>query len=374
MVMSRIKGLSEARRLPRLGKIRLGIKKVSPKSGKEYPVAVDYFVCPPEVKEVFGEQPKALPIMFPIEDETKFFSQNYKRYGSSTLLKCKGDGMGALEVTQKGLIERECLGEDCPERRARECNRVGVIQFLLPDVPGAGVWQITTSSVNSIINLNSGIDYIRALCGRIAMIPLTLKIEPQDVAPDGKRKTVHVLALDMKIKLADLQRAALIEPTRCMLSLPEAEMEEPLDAEIEPQAEPVPEEKLEPEPPPEEKEPPIPKPDKVKKPKKGQTSPDPAPAPDRNDGKKSGLLNGERENSKKEIQRLIMKIVKQDVTKVSAKFKEISGFDKFNDVPDGEVFAVVKKARVAYATCMDSGCRQNNQQEENDENKSEKAE
>ena len=31
-----IKGLSEVRRLPRLGKIRLGIKKIAA-SGKEYP-------------------------------------------------------------------------------------------------------------------------------------------------------------------------------------------------------------------------------------------------------------------------------------------------------------------------------------------------
>ena len=41
-----IKGLSEQRRLPRLGKIRLGVKKKNQK-GIEYPASTDYFVCPP---------------------------------------------------------------------------------------------------------------------------------------------------------------------------------------------------------------------------------------------------------------------------------------------------------------------------------------
>ena len=53
-----IEGTSEITRMPRLGKIRLGVKKTSDKTGAEYPSAVDYFVCPDEVKSVYGEQPK----------------------------------------------------------------------------------------------------------------------------------------------------------------------------------------------------------------------------------------------------------------------------------------------------------------------------
>ena len=59
-----IEGLSDRFRLPRMGKIRLGIKKKSEKSGKEYPSAVDYFVCPPEVIAVYGDNPRDLkPLM-----------------------------------------------------------------------------------------------------------------------------------------------------------------------------------------------------------------------------------------------------------------------------------------------------------------------
>jgi hypothetical protein len=51
-----IKGISEIVRLPRLGKIRLGIKKKTD-AGVSYPSPTDYFVCPDELKKVFGEKP-----------------------------------------------------------------------------------------------------------------------------------------------------------------------------------------------------------------------------------------------------------------------------------------------------------------------------
>lgn len=45
--------LDHRARLPRLGRIRLGVKKVAA-SGKEYPAEVSYFVIPDELKAVLG--------------------------------------------------------------------------------------------------------------------------------------------------------------------------------------------------------------------------------------------------------------------------------------------------------------------------------
>jgi len=69
--MSPIKGISDIRRLPRLGKVRLGIK-VEPPDKNPYPRATDYFVVPDEIKEYVGEKPKQLQIMFPVEDPEVF--------------------------------------------------------------------------------------------------------------------------------------------------------------------------------------------------------------------------------------------------------------------------------------------------------------
>lgn len=159
-----IKGLSEVRRLPRQGKIRLGIKKISDK-GKEYPAEVDYFILDPsspieserekllsEFAALYGDQPKSIKIMFPVASPEVYFPQFYKRYGSSTALKCKGDGQTAVCATEEftkdlkvigrddlGLPKVECKGKDCPYYKGKECTEVGTLQVLLPELPGAGV-------------------------------------------------------------------------------------------------------------------------------------------------------------------------------------------------------------------------------------------
>jgi hypothetical protein len=244
-----IKGLSEVRRLPRQGKIRLGIKKISDK-GKEYPAEVDYFILDPsspieserekllsEFAALYGDQPKSIKIMFPVASPEVYFPQFYKRYGSSTALKCKGDGQTAVCATEEftkdlkvigrddlGLPKVECKGKDCPYYKGKECTEVGTLQVLLPELPGAGVWQITTGSYNSIVNLNSCIDYIKAACGRAHMIPLTLERREQETqhtdakgTHKGKHYTLHI---DMAFKLIDLQKYALIDPTKILLEMP----------------------------------------------------------------------------------------------------------------------------------------------------------
>ena len=245
-----IKNLSEVRRLPRLGKIRLGIKVTTPQ-GKEYPKEVDYFILDPqtpselenkklieEFHKLYGEQPKKIFVMFPVSDPGVVFPQFYKRYGKTTMLQCKGDGIEAtcsspeftegLKVIRKndlGLLVVECAGRDCHYYLERKCTESATLQVLLPELPGAGVWQITTGSYNSIVNINSCLDYVRALVGRFHMIPLILErreTETQYKDPTGKitKGRHYILHIDMAVKLADLQRYAQIDSTRILLELP----------------------------------------------------------------------------------------------------------------------------------------------------------
>ncbi len=246
-----IKGLSQIRRLPRLGKIRLGIKKISEKSGKEYPAEVDYFILDPqtpselenerlkqEFDKLYGEKPKSIRIMFPVASSDVYFPQFYKRYGSSTALKCKGDGeiasctrpefaegLKILGNDEMGLTKVRCDGKECPYLKNRECATVGTLQILLPEMPGAGVWQITTGSFHSIVNLNSCIDYIKTVCGRAHMIPLTLERREQETAFEGKKSKHYILHINMDFKLVELQKYAMIDPSKILLELPEPEAE-----------------------------------------------------------------------------------------------------------------------------------------------------
>jgi hypothetical protein len=202
---TRIKGISDKRRLPRLGKIRLGIKKVSKKTGKEYPAEAPHFVCPPEVKRVYGEKPTELDIVFPVENPEVFFPQSYKAYGSDQRLKCKGDGETAIRLNPETgeLEERDC---PCEWLEENKCSLRGHLMVLLPRVSMGGVYQIDTGSYNNIVNINSYIDYLKALVGRVSLIPLKLRRVEQVVnSPEGKARKHYLLQLELP---ADFQMVA----------------------------------------------------------------------------------------------------------------------------------------------------------------------
>jgi len=238
--MSPIKGVSDIIRLPRLGKIRLGVKKEN-NGGVLYPTPTDYFVCPDEVRKVFGEKPKDLCIMFPTDDETQWANQYLRCYSASRGLICRGTGEEALarvdirtgEVASKDAAETElreinCNPQKCVYYQRSQCRRVMNLQFLLPDCPGFGVYQLDTSSFHSIVNVNSSLELIRGICGRLAMIPLSLKLVEQQVQPEGKRKTVRVLSLTAPYSLAEIQKYAKLPPGQVLL-LPVPDSEAPDD-------------------------------------------------------------------------------------------------------------------------------------------------
>jgi len=228
-----IKGVSDIRRLPRLGKVRLGIKETSTKTGNPYPKAVDYFVCDDRVKAIYGEKPKELKILFPIDEEPQ---QWLRCYSFTRGLICKGDGETAMMLVDKEtgalanrdsketeLKEVSCDPNDCPSYRDKQCRRVMNLQFLLPEVEGFGVWQLDTSSFYSIVNINSALSLLKNIIGKISMIPLKLKLIEQDVQPEGKKKKVHVLSLETPYSFAEIAQYAQMSPMQVFLPPPEVE-------------------------------------------------------------------------------------------------------------------------------------------------------
>ena len=222
-----IKNISTIRRFPRIGKVHLGLKQIHEKSQFEYPVPTDYFVVkadettPESAAKAFhkryGDKPRQLSIMFPTEDMVELFPQYYKYYRSGIGLYCKGDGEQAMRVEEKEgkLVKRTC---PCDHLETGRCRQVASLMFLLPDVPGLGAWQLDTSSFHSIVNINSGMDFIRGITGgRLAMIPLQLRLIEKMVAPGGKKKTVHVLDLvHEEITLSRLLEAARAPVTQAL--------------------------------------------------------------------------------------------------------------------------------------------------------------
>jgi len=133
-----IKEFNDRFRMQRLGKIRLGVKKTS-KKGNEYPSAVDYFVCPPEVKEIYGDKPRRLDIMIPHDDVESIFPISLKRYGSQSGLICRGDGEIAhrRQEGSDNWEEINCSYKDCKYYIKGHCKEVGNLQVILLKIKGS---------------------------------------------------------------------------------------------------------------------------------------------------------------------------------------------------------------------------------------------
>ena len=233
--MSPIKGISEIVRLPRLGKIRLGTREERG-DGSIYLIPASHFICPDEVKKVFGEKPQELRIMFPTEDREQWASQYFRRYSSSLRLICRGDGETAMVKADSGtgqvpsraasssnLKEIACSPRTCPHYQCGDCRRVMNLQFLLPDCPGFGVYQMDTSSFHSMSNINSMLALIDSVCQRVSMMPLSLQLVEHPVQPDGFDKVAYVVKLTCHLSLVDAQKFSQVPRGKALLPPPDSE-------------------------------------------------------------------------------------------------------------------------------------------------------
>lgn len=266
--ITKVKGLSERRRIPRLGKIRLGFRIVKGADDKKgYPAESPFFVLPPEVAKVYGFKTKEdaikraeelevkrkdvlifiqknyarlaseIEIMLPVNDIGAVFPQAYTWYGKTKGVRCMGDGEQATrynEVT-KGMedIECPCANLRSEENPKGECALRGHLQCLLPAVSSGGIYQIDTGSKNSTIDVNSGIEYVQTIMGnagitiigkdgemvgRFAMVPLVLRRVKTETHYNNEKQIHYTLQLLLapSVDIAALNR--LRQDTRFIMS------------------------------------------------------------------------------------------------------------------------------------------------------------
>lgn len=230
-----IPGITDRPRLPRLGKIRLGEKAIS-KGGKEYPKALSHFsfVDVPEIEAIYGKAATVIyPVLLPHDDEDIWFPTARKAYRASGLFCACDDGQTATRVyagkDEKGAERDEqgaayiasvpglaveegeyfdmpCPAEECPFMIDKHCKNVGRLMVILPNVPKWGVYEVTTSSRNGMINVLNYARSIKYQVGRVTGIPFALVLKPIQVQPEGKKKTVYALDLEYRGNIYDLAR------------------------------------------------------------------------------------------------------------------------------------------------------------------------
>lgn len=258
-------GLTDRTRPTLLGMIRIGEKKVA-QNGKEYPSKLDYFEFDPyddanrevilaKAFEIYGEKPKSIRVKFHSDNQDDIFDANYCLWQASGLL-CKGNGKTAVRLDDKfvqmreertpktgtdpqDIIEDETIeGETftrvvchtpsaCAYAMSRGafgkpgCSAKGFLRVILPDMPGLGVWGLSTGSINSIAQLNSAVQYLYgAFGGRLFGREANLIITPkQGIIPETqKRTTIFVLNLTTEHSFNELAVLANQAPVTPMLT------------------------------------------------------------------------------------------------------------------------------------------------------------
>ncbi|MBA7546036.1 hypothetical protein ES705_38419 [subsurface metagenome] len=203
-------------KLPIGGKIRLGIR-VKNEQGKEYPKETDHFVCPKEVRDVFGEEPTELTVFFPSAHREEVFPQNYEKYGSNEALQCQGDGEESaqrLNLENGSWRKVKCPCEHYNKKYDKKtkiggCVKAGYLKFMIPSVSIGTFYQCRVGGTVSIEECNSAFELAeKTTGGHWAMIPFRMKRVAKKLKIPGtaNMKNHWVVTLEIAASTEEIRR------------------------------------------------------------------------------------------------------------------------------------------------------------------------
>jgi len=204
-------------KLPIGGKIRLGIR-IKNEEGITYPLETKYFVCPEEVRDVYGDEPTELIVFFPRANREEVFPQAYEKYGSNNALLCKGDGEVSKTAQRLNLENGRWEDVVCPcehyqkydpKTKKGGCNKVGHLFFMIPSVSIGTFYECSPHGTVSISELNSAFQVAEVTTGGCwAMIPFRMRRVAKKLKIPGtaKMKTHWVVTLEVAASAEEIKR------------------------------------------------------------------------------------------------------------------------------------------------------------------------
>jgi hypothetical protein len=164
----------------------------------------------------------------------------------NTALKCIGDGLTALctdpqfakdlEIVDKDEKRKlpivKCAGRECiysvnnDASKNKECKATATLSIEIPTLGGIGVWQITTGSFNSILNINGFIRDMMARFGRAHMLPLVLERREIETIFKGKKAKHYPLYLNTDKSMQEMMKQLAIPAERVLIETYARQMEE----------------------------------------------------------------------------------------------------------------------------------------------------
>ena len=226
-VLSTIGAEALPRRLPELGKIKIGGKgpELPKRSGQgtwRRPVKFDSFVVTSRergsddnflrdaaVHADVGDKPVELAIRLLFDrPEENFFSQFVEYQGRTCVLRCDGTTCQNQATGEVGDCTRQTK-EEC------QCKPYGRLPVMLEAAPFIGAfYTFRTTSWETIRNISSTLELLYGWFGSVMGLPLTLKMYPAEVtytSRDGERHTgkAYKVALVQRGSFEALQKQAI---------------------------------------------------------------------------------------------------------------------------------------------------------------------
>lgn len=203
-------------KLPIGGKIRLGIRKKNER-GVERIIETEFFVCPKEVRDIFGEEPTELTVFFPSAKRKEVFPQNYEKYGGNNALRCWGDGKTSGQ--RKNLKDGTWYDVKCPcehykkkydkETKIGGCVKAGYLKFMMPSVSIGTFYQCRVGGTVSIEECNSAFKLAEVTTGGCwGMIPFRMKRVAKRLKIPGtaSMKNHWVVTLEIAASTEEIRR------------------------------------------------------------------------------------------------------------------------------------------------------------------------
>lgn len=210
--VKRVKGISD-RPLswPRLGKWYLGAKYRN--TDAKRPSNLNYFRAPEEfdVERWCGSaKPEELQIELPSDNPELCLTDQLELWGSQEGLKCYGDGEHAQRMGPEGWNDQVC---HCDMLKPGGCSYKLRLWFLMPKVPGLGVWQLSSASPVTADRLRGDMQMIQTVFGRLTRVPLVLwrqstEFHPMVTGKDGKKRRIKATQPIPRIRVAEMMELA----------------------------------------------------------------------------------------------------------------------------------------------------------------------
>lgn len=212
--------------LPERGKIKIGRKgkEITSRQGNKFqpPQKLDHFLITtlergqdgnftidPDAHEMFGEQPKQIPIRLLFDDPTLNFQSRYVAYTGKTMNRsCDGE---TCEKRQEDgsyqLCDCQCVRLARDDKR--RCKLNGVLSVMIEGAHAVGgVWKFRTTSYNTVKGIMSSLSLIRSITGGpLAGLPLIMRVAPRTVVSpsDGRIQTVHIVSIEFAGTMEELK-------------------------------------------------------------------------------------------------------------------------------------------------------------------------